>query len=47
MNNKKKTLTFVETENSKDMIEKIKSEAKKEGRSVNNFLEQLFKKIFG
>ena len=43
----KETLSFAETKNSLGVVKKIHEAAAKEGRSTNNFLEQLFIKIFG
>ena len=44
---RKGTLSFSETEKSLGVVDKIHNAAAKEGRSTNNFLEQLFLKIFG
>ena len=44
---KKAVICFAETENSIGVVKKIQDAASKEGRSANNFLEQLFLKIFG
>lgn len=40
----KRDLKFVETQKSVGFVEKLRTLAKESGRSLNNYVEQIFKK---
>jgi predicted DNA-binding protein len=40
----KEKIKFVETERSEGFIQRLRNLAKQSGRSLNNYIEQIFKK---